>query len=62
MYPSIFIVLLFSGTFQLLHEQVGVVSFEAYKQLFLQTFSRARTSFIGLPSLPPLFGTPHRNW
>ncbi|XP_064607662.1 coatomer subunit alpha-like [Liolophura sinensis] len=52
----------FETAMRLLHEQVGVVSFEAYKQLFLQTFSRARTSYIGLPSLPPLFGTPHRNW
>lgn len=28
----------------------------------MQAFARARTCFVGLPSLPPLFGHPHRNW
>ncbi|GFO24200.1 coatomer subunit alpha [Plakobranchus ocellatus] len=41
---------------------IGVVEFEEYKQLFLQTYSRARTCYLGLPSLSPLFGYPHRNW
>ncbi len=52
----------FRRTLQLLHDQVGMVNFDAYKPLFLQTFSRARTCFQGLPSLQPLFGYPHRNW
>ena len=47
---------------QLLHDQVGVVEFQSYKQLFMQTFARARTCYTALPSLPPLFGYPHRNW
>ncbi|XP_053408078.1 coatomer subunit alpha-like isoform X1 [Mercenaria mercenaria] len=47
---------------RLLHDQVGVVNFEEYKQLFLQTYSRSRTCYQGLPSLQPLFGYPHRNW
>ena len=47
---------------QLLHDQVGVVEFEAYKSLFLQTYARGRSCYQALPSLPPLFGFPHRNW
>ncbi|XP_041377788.1 coatomer subunit alpha-like [Gigantopelta aegis] len=52
----------FETAMRLLHDQVGVANFEEYKTLFLQTFSRARTSYVGLPSLPPFFGYPHRNW
>ena len=47
---------------QLLHEQVGVVNFEPYKQLFMLGFSRGRSIFSGIPLLPPLYGYPHRNW
>lgn len=47
---------------QLLHDQVGVTNFGPYKQLFLQTFSRGRTTFQALPSLPAMYGFPHRNW
>ena len=59
---SCFMTMCVSLCVQLLHDQVGVVQFDQYKQLFLQTFSRARTCYVGLPSLPPLFGYPHRNW
>ncbi|KAH9509800.1 hypothetical protein Btru_045233 [Bulinus truncatus] len=52
----------FETAMRLLHDQVGVVQFDGYKQLFLYTFSRSRTCYVGLPSLPPLFGYPHRNW
>nr|XP_011420529.2 coatomer subunit alpha [Crassostrea gigas] len=52
----------FETAMRLLHDQVGVVQFDTYKQLFLQTFSRSRTCYQGLPSIPPLFGFPHRNW
>lgn len=52
----------FETSMRLLHDQVGVVSFDVYKQLFLQTYSRSRTCFQALPSLPPLFGYPQRNW
>ncbi|XP_076090931.1 coatomer subunit alpha-like isoform X1 [Mytilus galloprovincialis] len=52
----------FETAMRLLHDQVGVVSFDTYKQLFLQTYSRSRTCFQGIPSTPPLFGYPHRNW
>lgn len=47
---------------QLLHDQVGVVNFAPYKSLFMQTLSRGRTSYLGLPSLPCLRGHPQRNW
>ncbi|CAI9735621.1 coatomer subunit alpha-like isoform X1 [Octopus vulgaris] len=52
----------FETAMRLLHDQVGMVSFSPYKQLFLQTFAHARTCYVGIPSLPPLFGHPHRNW
>lgn len=52
----------FETAMRLLHDQVGMVSFSQYKQLFLQTFAHARTCYVGIPSLPPLFGHPHRNW
>ena len=52
----------FETAMRLLHDQVGVVQFDTYKQLFLQTYSRSRTDYQGLPSIPPLFGFPHRNW
>ncbi|ESO90102.1 hypothetical protein LOTGIDRAFT_218145 [Lottia gigantea] len=52
----------FETAMRLLHDQIGVVSFESYQKLFLHTYSRSRTSYIGLPSLPPFFGYPHRNW
>lgn len=47
---------------QLLHDQVGVVHFGPYKPLFMQTMSRGRTCYLGLPSLPCMSGYPTRNW
>ncbi|KAF3857928.1 hypothetical protein F7725_011129 [Dissostichus mawsoni] len=52
----------FETAMRLLHDQVGVVSFEVYKPLFMQTLSRGRTCHLGLPSLPCLRGNPQRNW
>ncbi|XP_013382389.1 coatomer subunit alpha isoform X2 [Lingula anatina] len=52
----------FETAMRLLHDQIGVVSFDEYKQIFLQTYSRSRSMYLGLPSLPPLYGYPHRNW
>ncbi|CAF1084468.1 unnamed protein product [Adineta steineri] len=55
-----------SGSFEtamrLLHDQVGIVSFEEYKQIFLQIYSRSRTAYTALPSLPALYAYPLRNW
>ena len=53
---------LFGFLLQLLHDQVGVVNFQPYKQLFMHTFGRSRTCFTALPSVPALFGHPDRNW
>jgi coatomer protein complex subunit alpha (xenin) len=47
---------------RLLHDQVGIVSFDEYKPLFLQIYSRSRTSFTALPSLAGLYAYPLRNW
>nr|CAD7196149.1 unnamed protein product [Timema douglasi] len=52
----------FETAFRLLHDQVGVLDFSQYRTLFLTVFSRSRTSFSALPSLPSLYGYPHRNW
>ena len=52
----------FESAMRLLHDQVGVVTFEEYKQLFLQIYSRSRTAFTALPSLPSLYAYPLRNW
>ncbi|XP_067002871.1 coatomer subunit alpha [Anabrus simplex] len=52
----------FESAFRLLHDQVGVVKFDDYRVLFMSTFSCSRTSFSALPSLPSLYGHPHRNW
>ncbi|CAF4461606.1 unnamed protein product, partial [Adineta steineri] len=55
-----------SGSYEtamrLLHDQVGIVSFEEYKQIFLQIYSRSRTAYTALPSLPALYAYPLRNW
>lgn len=57
---------LLAGSFEtgmrLLHDQVGVVQFGPYKQLFMQSLSRGRTCYLGLPSLPCLHSYPQRNW
>uniref|UniRef100_A0A674MXP7 COPI coat complex subunit alpha n=1 Tax=Takifugu rubripes TaxID=31033 RepID=A0A674MXP7_TAKRU len=52
----------FETAMRLLHDQVGVVNFGPYKTLFMQTLSRGRTCYLGLPSLPCLRGHPQRNW
>ncbi|KAG8146581.1 putative Coatomer subunit alpha protein, partial [Naja naja] len=52
----------FETAMRLLHDQVGVVTFAPYKQLFLQTYARGRTTYQALPSLPSMYGYPHRNW
>lgn len=47
---------------QLLHDQIGVVEFAPYKPLFLLAMAKGRSCYTGLPTLPPLFAYPHRNW
>lgn len=52
----------FESAFRLLNDQVGVIEFKPYKDLFQQFFIGARTSYSALPNLDPLFGHPQRNW
>lgn len=52
----------FESAFRLLHNQLGVVKFEPYQSLFLNTFARSRTSYACLPNVPSLYGYPQRNW
>lgn len=52
----------FETAFRHLNDQVGVVNFGPYKQLFLTLFAGARTSLPALPNLPSLFAYPHRNF
>lgn len=56
------LIYLFTPVFQLLHDQVGVTQFGPYKQLFLQTYARGRTTYQALPCLPSMYGYPNRNW
>ncbi|KYM93922.1 Coatomer subunit alpha [Cyphomyrmex costatus] len=51
----------FESAFRLLNNQVGVVEFGPYQSLFLNTYSRSRTSYACLPSMPSLYGYPQRN-
>jgi len=50
------------SAFRLLHDQVGVVNFEAYKSHFIASYSRSRTTLVGMPSAPGLFAYPQSNW
>ncbi|XP_072049664.1 coatomer subunit alpha-like [Amphiura filiformis] len=52
----------FGTATRLLHDQVGIVDFTPYKELFMQTYARGRTLYTALPALPPIMGHPHRNW
>ncbi|KAG6451217.1 coatomer subunit alpha isoform X2 [Manduca sexta] len=52
----------FEIAFRLLNEQVGIVNFEPYLQLFVSMFAAARVCFGALPSVPPLSAHLHRNW
>lgn len=52
----------FESAMRLLHDQVGIVSFDEYKSIFIQIYSRSRTAFTALPSLPALYAYPLRNW
>lgn len=52
----------FESACRLLHDQVGVVNFEPYKNHFMANYARSRTSFMALPLLPSLTGYPQSNW
>lgn len=50
----------FRTAFRLLHEQIGVINFAPFRQLFLDSFAKSRTAYTPLPLTPPLFVYPHR--
>lgn len=52
----------YETAFRLLNEQVGVVNFKPFEQMFLDIYTGARTSYAGLPNLAPLSGHPARGW
>lgn len=52
----------FETAFRLLHDQVGVTEFAQFQHLFMAAYSQSRTCYSTLPSCPPLFSYPHRNW
>ena len=52
----------FESACRLLHDQVGVVNFEAYRMLFMTNFARSKTSSTALPLLPALNNYPQCNW
>ncbi|XP_075986901.1 coatomer subunit alpha isoform X2 [Anticarsia gemmatalis] len=52
----------FEIALRLLNEQVGIVNFEPYLEVFVSMFGRARLTFGALTSLPPLNAHLHRNW
>ncbi len=51
----------FETAMRLLHDQIGVVQFDEYKDIFLQTYARSRTYIAALPSLTSLPSFPLRN-
>jgi len=51
----------FETAMRLLHDQVGIVEFSEYKNIFIQTYARSRTCFTALPSLNSLYAYPCRN-
>uniref|UniRef100_A0A1B6DMQ1 Coatomer subunit alpha n=1 Tax=Clastoptera arizonana TaxID=38151 RepID=A0A1B6DMQ1_9HEMI len=52
----------FQSAFRLLHDQVGVIEFGPYKNLFLTAASQAHSCYSSLPNTPSLFGYANRNW
>lgn len=52
----------FESACRLLHDQLGAVEFEPYRQLFLTNFARSRAAYLGLPGLPALTAYPQSNW
>ena len=39
----------FESACRILHDQLGIVNFEPYKQHFLTNYARGRTVYTGLP-------------
>ena len=52
----------FDSAFRLLKDQVGVVKYDEFKEIFMNMHVGSKTSFVAMPGLPPLFCYPHRNY
>lgn len=52
----------FETAFRLLHDQIGVVNFAPYKELFMESHLGSKTSYTCLPNMGPLGAYPNRNW
>merc|ERR1712168_1701487 len=51
----------FDDAFRLMSDQVGIVKYEQFKEMFMNIYSGSRTCFVAMPGLPPLIAYPHRN-
>ena len=47
---------------RLLNDQVGVVNFAPYKELFMESYAASKTSYSSLPHVSSLSAHPNRNW
>ncbi|KIH62764.1 WD domain, G-beta repeat protein [Ancylostoma duodenale] len=52
----------FESALRLLHDQLGVVNREPFKEIFISTYASSRVSFNALPNTRVLFCYPLRNW
>jgi coatomer protein complex subunit alpha (xenin) len=51
----------FESAARLLHDQLGVVNMEPFRQQFMVMFARMHTSFTAMPGLMPLASYPQRS-
>lgn len=52
----------FESAARLLHDQVGIVNFKPYENLFMGVYSASRTVSTWQSNIPPSFSFPLRNW
>ncbi|KAF2883804.1 hypothetical protein ILUMI_22390 [Ignelater luminosus] len=52
----------FESACRLLHDQIGVVNFKPYRQLFLNLYSSSRAISTWQQNIPSSFSFPQRNW
>lgn len=50
----------FNTAFKLLNEQLAIVNFSPFRQIFLASYTQSRTMYSPLPLTPPLFVYPQR--
>lgn len=52
----------FDSAFRLMNDQVGIVDFAPYREIFNELFVTARSSFSTIPNITQQFVHPQRNW